>query len=768
MPTPRPSTSASPSTSTASSTTQLRVHNNGLVSLGGTDFGDLGKHGDFLISLQVPAIAAFWADVDTTTAGSPVVYGAGTVGGRPSFGVGWLNVVDCYEGDATRTNRNHFQLVFIDRSDLAEGAFDLELNYDQVQWDIGEASGGNQDCVQGDGPISGPRVGFTSGNNSPGLVADGTQAEATSGAFELPGTGFAGAFLDSNATSGLIHNSLSSTQKGRYRFEFREGGPFNGTARIFGRIVDETGAPASAIVQACLVELSLCGTGETNSNGDYEIFGLIAGTYELTIYPFGAESVPAPEEWDGELLDGESRELNAQVVGPALPPEGTDFTPSKPGPGGVPIVPWDKPILIEVVAPALCEVSWHVKLGLREVSGPMELVGVSGLIGSFAGHIPVLEPMHGLAEFSIVYDCPGGLDVDVFNLYIDPSGVVKDQHGNLIEGATVTLVRSDSGLPGEFTQVPDQSAIMSPSNRANPDLTDEDGRFGWDVIAGFYVVQAQAQGCHAPGDDSQAWVETEVLTIPPPRLDLELVLECPGAEPPESTLEVRKTLFPAADPGRFNLAIDGTTEAADTADGGTTGAVPVSADEHTISETAGTATSLAAYAAWARCLDSGGSEVAEGPLPLTVDVQPGEDVVCVIDNTRLPAECHGMTFSGPAIIGTAGSETLTGTSGADLILALAGHDRIPAGEGDDCISAGDGFDRVDGQGGHDRILGEGSIDIIDAGPGDDLADGGPGIDLVWGGAGNDTLRGGGGFFNLLFGGPGTDTCSGGFPLGCEP
>ena len=52
------------------------------------------------------------------------------------------------------------------------------------------------------------RVGFSNGVNA---------------AFELPGSGLAGAFLDSNPVSGLIRNSRSSLQLGRYNFEVRNG-----------------------------------------------------------------------------------------------------------------------------------------------------------------------------------------------------------------------------------------------------------------------------------------------------------------------------------------------------------------------------------------------------------------------------------------------------------------------------------------------------------------------------------------------------------------
>src|SRR6516165_4374817 len=71
----------------------------------------------------------------------------------------------------------------------------------------------------------------------------------------------------------------------------------------------------------------------------------------------------------------------------------------------------------------------------------------------------------------------------------DPGGVVEEADGTLIPGATVTLLRSDTA-GGPFVQVPNGSAIMSPANQNNPDHADASGHFGWDVVAGFYEVQA--------------------------------------------------------------------------------------------------------------------------------------------------------------------------------------------------------------------------------------------------------------------------------------
>jgi Prealbumin-like fold domain len=99
-----------------------------------------------------------------------------------------------------------------------------------------------------------------------------------------------------------------------------------------------------------------------------------------------------------------------------------------------------------------------------------------------------------------------------------------------------------------------------------------------------------------------------------------------------STLRVTKHLIPSYDPGRFNLQIDGVTQAANIGDTGTTGPITVSAGDHTISETAGANTILDAnhYTTQISC-----SNGATGHgTSLTVHVKQGSNLTCTITNTR--------------------------------------------------------------------------------------------------------------------------------------
>jgi len=182
-------------------TSSLYVNNNGNVTFDApmgtyTPFGLTGEIGTSII-------APFFADVDTRPEGSPLVtYGTGLVDGHLAFGVNWLNVgYYSYHMDKLCS----FQLILIDRSDRAPGDFDIEFNYEKIEWETGDASMG----VNGFGGES-ARAGFSNGTGRPGTF------------MELEGSGVHGAFLDSSET-GLIYLSRDSSIPGRLIFAVESG-----------------------------------------------------------------------------------------------------------------------------------------------------------------------------------------------------------------------------------------------------------------------------------------------------------------------------------------------------------------------------------------------------------------------------------------------------------------------------------------------------------------------------------------------------------------
>lgn len=504
--------------------TSLYVNNNGNVTFNGslstyTPFGLLGT--DSVI------IAPFFADVDTRGIGSGLTtYGTTTFGGRPAFCVNWLNVG--YFSSQTN-KKNSFQLLIVDRSDVGPGDFDILFNYDQIQWEAGSASGG----VDGLGGNS-ARAGYSNGADS---------------AFELPGSAVNGAFLDSSP-SGLSHNNRGSVIPGRYLFNVRNGEvPLGGfvSGRVLGQNQKGLNEPmASAPVQICRQDVvpAVCSATTTNANGDYNVAGLTAGTYNGVAGPpasrpdlFADVNELFQLSNNQGVIDYDFKLLRPRPIPPGITVQSIGNTST-----GAPVINWARPVQVTKFNDN-CQGGGGtfelIKEGQVIASGIMAATATPGL---FKGTLPALRPQHGPAVLHIEVSCPGaGEDKDVeVDVYIDPSGVVKTTGGAPIPGATVTLYRSDSSA-GPFDVVPDGSAVMSPSNRTNPDMTDAEGFFHWDVIAGYYKVRAQKQGCHAPGNAAQAFVETSVLTIPPPALNLELTLECPGGGGPTATRTPTRT-----------------------------------------------------------------------------------------------------------------------------------------------------------------------------------------------------------------------------------
>ncbi|MCA9091973.1 MAG: cadherin domain-containing protein [Planctomycetaceae bacterium] len=184
------------------------------INLGGTDFtgfhlnnngnvtfnGVLSAYTPFAITNATTAILApFFADVDTRGGGGLASYGFTQIQGRDAVIMNWDDV-----GYFNRkiNKLNDFQLVIIDRSDIAAGAFDFEYNYEAIEWEAGDFSGGSN----GLGGNS-ARVGFSDGS---GYWA------------EFIGSGVNGALLDAG-TNGLIGRSFGSAVDGRYRFQVRNG-----------------------------------------------------------------------------------------------------------------------------------------------------------------------------------------------------------------------------------------------------------------------------------------------------------------------------------------------------------------------------------------------------------------------------------------------------------------------------------------------------------------------------------------------------------------
>jgi len=163
--------------------------------------GPLATYTPFgLGSTGTPIMAPFFSDVDTDPGGAQIEYNSTMLDGYNVFVANWPGV-DCYDND---NSKDYFQVILIDRPDIgstpAGDNFQIEYNYNSIQWDAGQASGGDANCQsQTEGHSA--AVGFSNGT--------------ASGSYELPGSQVNGALIDSGPDA-LITHDLNSDVLGRY------------------------------------------------------------------------------------------------------------------------------------------------------------------------------------------------------------------------------------------------------------------------------------------------------------------------------------------------------------------------------------------------------------------------------------------------------------------------------------------------------------------------------------------------------------------------
>jgi len=618
--------------------TTAYVNNNGNLTFQNA----LSAYTPFEIDASIPPmIAPFFADVDTRAEGSGVVtYGTTEYGGRPALCVNWRDVGYYYEhADLT----NSFQLLLVSRGDIGAGDFDIIMNYDRLQWETGDYSGGS-------GGFGGTAAGagFSAGDGDPAHF------------FQFPGSMQSFGLIDAAADGGLVAGSRGSLQLGRYIFPIRNGAA-PGSAELEGTVTQTGGATvAGAPVQACRAGGS-CVLTYTNGAGSYSLVALAPGTYTVYAFPpAGSNLIPATAA-DVDVADGATTIVNLEMRGPTPPPPGSGVTDRGTTPDGVPIVYWNDPLTITATGCPGGTASYEIVLegGVAVRSGPMEELPPGS--GMYEGSSSPLYPDHGAGSVLITITCPDLTTEDVgFNIYIDPSGVIVDEFDAPVAGATVTLLRSDSEV-GPFTVVPDGSDIMSPSNRTNPMVSGADGSFGWDVIAGYYRVDVTKDGCHAPGDAGNPVSSSEVLTIPPPVTDLRLVLDCSPPAPP--TVSVGDATVMQGQDGKRVLSFPVTLSEAQPA--------TVTVRATTVADTAVAGVDFRARAATVR-FPKGKTEAF---FDVTVEAAPAAPATFVpVPDKTMTVELSDLVAPAPVELGDdEGLGTIVAGDGAGAVLSVSAN-----------------------------------------------------------------------------------------------
>jgi Carboxypeptidase regulatory-like domain len=304
--------------------------------------------------------------------------------------------------------------------------------------------------------------------------------------------------------------------------------PLSSGSAIEGTVSSGSGAPLGGLnVSVCETSpASSCSTAVTSSSGTYVVAGLSAGTYSVN-------AVDPPllngSNFPIALAAGSKQIANLVLLSATELPQGVSIpTSNTPGPPVGMFYGAAHPFSIAGRCPGGTASFTIVQNGTVITpgvgSGAMTETPVGS--GTYDGVIPAYSPDdHGYAEVTITVTCGGVTQTISFCIWLDPSGTVISPNGVPIDGATVTLLTGPTAS-GPFTPVPNGSTIMSPSNRVNPGVTAADGLFGWDVLPGWYEVEAQKAGCFAPTSPPTPIAVSPPLQIPPAVTGLLLTLEC--------------------------------------------------------------------------------------------------------------------------------------------------------------------------------------------------------------------------------------------------
>jgi Carboxypeptidase regulatory-like domain/Phosphate-induced protein 1 conserved region len=306
-------------------------------------------------------------------------------------------------------------------------------------------------------------------------------------------------------------------------------------AEVFGTVKDHNGAGViGALVQACPAAGGSCFETTSNPGGGYHLAGLNPGDYAVSAFPPAGASLGEAGIGPVHLSAGQTQMENLVLPEPGPPPPNVTISPTRATVGGIPVVDFGRPFALNATGCPGGSATYVVKPFLSYLMGLAEggLAESPPGSGTYTAMITPPVTWFGPSDVRITIVCPGGKhEESAFTLYIDPSGKVVTDTGHAVSGAIVTLYRGEGPL-GPFAEVPNGNAVMSPMNRANPDITQADGSFGWDVIAGYYEIRAEKAGCSDPADSTLPYVSTEVFAIPPSMANLTLTLHC--VTPPTS------------------------------------------------------------------------------------------------------------------------------------------------------------------------------------------------------------------------------------------
>ena len=270
------------------------------------------------------------------------------------------------------------------------------------------------------------------------------------------------------------------------------------------------------------------GTMPNNADSDSDTFP-DGQEYTLGSDPLVMGSTPEHKSLPSTCEDAQDNDLDGDTDGDdsdctGFPPPGVDVdTGFGTAPDGTPLAIRGQSTTISYKPPsATTNVTITITASNPPVLGPDAMTDVNGdgLQWEYTFTIPTVWKF---GDVPVVEIDDNGSPLDDFGfVLIDPSGDIFDIDTlDLIEGATVRLLIKNTAT-NEFDEMDPTTHAGMFSPEVNPQVTGEDGRYAWDVVAGDYKVIVSKPGCSTE--------ESIVVTIPPPVTDLDVGLTCPDSD----------------------------------------------------------------------------------------------------------------------------------------------------------------------------------------------------------------------------------------------
>lgn len=162
-----------------------------------------------------------------------------------------------------------------------------------------------------------------------------------------------------------------------------------------------------------------------------------------------------------------------------------------------------------------------VKFDQGEIPGHFEFVGkefTADYNNGYMGRVIEGWSGSGIQKLYYVTDSGKRFIIAEITILIDPSGYVYDKYtGERIEGATVICeVKTEKGSWVKWD--------AAKYGQINPQLTDNEGKYGWMVPDGEYRIKVQKDGYEAHITDLDEDANLKSIIIPPPRMDVNIGL----------------------------------------------------------------------------------------------------------------------------------------------------------------------------------------------------------------------------------------------------